>query len=507
MGICGSTQTSTSSSTSKENEEKPSDDVPREKKAVKKNPLMPHLAVPSGKFCAFVWGANDTGQLANGDMNRSGSSGCVWVKKLRNKQAPTLLSVGRNHMCALSIKGEVYAWGSHEKGQCGLRSKASAIKRPMKVLLGPERTCASVSCGAEHSLFLTLDGNVFSVGSNRSGQLGFGNVDSVFEPHLVCGESFQGFVFAIAAGDRHSAALVNVSGMNGRSVFTWGDNSSAQLGRSTTCKEDATNPEAAPGVDVSEWTSVSCGGQSTAIAGTSDGVALFAGQICNGSMQIARFCQIAGLRGKKVVDVALGSAHALALDSNGCVFMWGSGLAVGVDANKEKPNVEKVLGIDGKVVDIAAGSGHSLVVTDLGTMYSWGKGHVGQLGVGKYMTALLRPTLCRPPPSNTTTPALKESGGLPFCAKVWANGDNCAALFVEGQEVESSLQEKLKNIMKDDSALITTVADAKLGEEVAEFEKLMGGTNLDDLVNNNIAVSGNTTLKLVDDTLPPPPPE
>uniref|UniRef100_A0A4W5PCB8 Uncharacterized protein n=1 Tax=Hucho hucho TaxID=62062 RepID=A0A4W5PCB8_9TELE len=83
-----------------------------------------------------------------------------------------------------------------------------------------------VAAGGTHTLALTLpDGKVFTWGQNSSGQLGLGKGEpSTLSPQPV--KSLSGIPLAqITAGGDHSFALT-LSG----AVFGWGKNSAGQLG-------------------------------------------------------------------------------------------------------------------------------------------------------------------------------------------------------------------------------------------------------------------------------------
>lgn len=88
--------------------------------------------------------------------------------------------------------------------------------------------------GGEHCLLLTSTGLVYSCGSNRFGELGYETRMNYTEMEKIEVRRFSHVVnlrrkmIAIAAGVHHSCALED----NGR-VWTWGRNSSGQLGRST----------------------------------------------------------------------------------------------------------------------------------------------------------------------------------------------------------------------------------------------------------------------------------
>lgn len=81
----------------------------------------------------------------------------------------------------------------------------------------------AIAAGGTHALALTNDGRIFAWGSNGSGQLGLGTTTATYtspvEVTAVTG------VVAIGAGANHSLAVLG----DGR-LFTWGANSSGQLG-------------------------------------------------------------------------------------------------------------------------------------------------------------------------------------------------------------------------------------------------------------------------------------
>lgn len=106
-------------------------------------------------------------------------------------------------------------------------------------------------------------------------------------------------------------------------------------------------------------------------------------------------------RDKRVIDVALGEYHTVALTDDGSVYTWGYGgktgmfnwmytQEVGALGHGDKKHhftpkrVEKLA----KVKSIAAGLYHTVALMESGELYSWGRGLYGVLGNGSNQYAL-----------------------------------------------------------------------------------------------------------------------
>ena len=90
---------------------------------------------------------------------------------------------------------------------------------------------------------------------------------------------------------------------------------------------------------------------------------------------------VTALVNERVVGVAAGDDHSLAVTAHGAVFSWSRGssaaLGHGDQANQLQPTQIAVLANE-SVVGVAAGSRMSLVLTAKGTIFSFGSGrHTG----------------------------------------------------------------------------------------------------------------------------------
>ncbi|MCW2971692.1 MAG: repeat-containing protein [Solirubrobacterales bacterium] len=153
-------------------------------------------------------GGNPSGQLGNGTTTASSSP--VTVTGLGGA---TAVSAALSHSVALLANGDVVAWGSNDDGelgassgpeQCG-SSPTACSKVPVRVGLA---NVTGISAGFRFSLALS-GGKVFAWGLNELGQLGNGTTANSSLPTPV---SDLSGVVAIAAGEKHSLALLQASG-------------------------------------------------------------------------------------------------------------------------------------------------------------------------------------------------------------------------------------------------------------------------------------------------------
>jgi alpha-tubulin suppressor-like RCC1 family protein len=86
----------------------------------------------------------------------------------------------------------------------------------------------------------------------------------------------------------------------------------------------------------------------------------------------------------KIKEVSVGSRHMIALASTGQVWSWGNGEYGRCGNGKsEQAKPEPISLLENKkIVQVASGTMHNLALTDSGHIWVWGKNDAGQLGVG-----------------------------------------------------------------------------------------------------------------------------
>ena len=177
----------------------------------------------------YTWGDNQKNQLgrtvtSNTPANRP--------NKVETPAGITFTSVsaGRSYAVAVSSEGNLYSWGDNSAGRLGRDTTGTSDPKPSKVQTTPAGiTFTSVSAGWGHTAALDSQGNIYTWGDNTHGELGRSTVGSTQGNYPGKVDTPTGITFTQAsAGGSHSVAVSDDG-----SLYTWGNSDNGRLGRDT----------------------------------------------------------------------------------------------------------------------------------------------------------------------------------------------------------------------------------------------------------------------------------
>ncbi|KAI3354346.1 hypothetical protein L3Q82_018869, partial [Scortum barcoo] len=211
----------------------------------------------------FSWGAKENGQLGMLPQFNHRPRQVLCLQVPIPLPIPVIqVACGSSHSLALTKGGDVFSWGLNSHGQLGLGKDVSLQHTPVLVTALTGVAVTQISAGATHTLFLTLSGLVYCCGANKSGQLGLNRVDvnGRFNICMVPALSRLAISF-ISCGEAHSAVLTKDG-----EVFTFGEGRHGQLGHNSS--DDEQRPRLVNGLD-GPASQIACGRHHTLVLSSS----------------------------------------------------------------------------------------------------------------------------------------------------------------------------------------------------------------------------------------------
>jgi X-linked retinitis pigmentosa GTPase regulator len=321
----------------------------------------------------FAWGGDHFGQLGLGGkvLNKTYPSPRFCSFNIIIKE----ISCGEEHSAFISNSGHVYTMGSNTDGRLGIGSRT--IRNSASPCLVEDLSsciCSKVSCGWAHTAVITETGDVFVWGLGEFGALGTGSTESRYSPAQM--SLPRGQVIDVSCGSRHTGIILKDK-TGKKSLFMTGGGEAGQLGTGRREKELSPIP-----IDLPEDAEqVSCGVFHTGIVSTRGSVFTMGGnsfgQLGLGNKKSQnRAEKVTSLEGVIIKKVRCNNFSA-AISDKGVLFIWGSGI-FGEYLLPHRWTLRE------PVVDLALGAGFGVAVDATGSVHVWGGNSNGELGLDDY---------------------------------------------------------------------------------------------------------------------------
>ena len=289
------------------------------------------------------------------------------------------IAVGPTHTCALKGK-QVLCWGANQSGQLG-NGEQTTVQFELVAVSGLLEEVTALAPGGFHSCALA-DGRVFCWGGNSFGQLGDGTSQDRLSPVGVQG--LDGDTVALSAGLAHTCAVLST----GR-VECWGLDRGGLLGGGRLITGEAKPvqvvglSEGVGAISAGETSTCAVVGGRVVCWGINDSLGLALDLASGSSINPGVPQEVQEFSGTAQA-VAVGSSHACSISSSGGVSCWGSNHngQLGNGSTERADGPVQVVSLSSEVIELAAGDDHTCALKAEGAVFCWGQNYSGQLGDG-----------------------------------------------------------------------------------------------------------------------------
>lgn len=334
---------------------------------------------------------------------------------------PLMLCAAGHCTYCLTTTGKVYGWGlggglvpkPKKKGETGPGNQSCGITQ---LLIGIQ--VSKIACGPDHAAACTGKGELVTWGNNNDGKLGHGDIKSSHTPRRV--EALRGLhVSDVSCGERHTACVAHANNGNiGGRIYTWGSGRAGQLGYGDTSDRllpyekpvhffDLDRASSAenerPGTRIMHTVlSVACGMHHTLaiVRSWPQGAAVTSlysfgwgehGRLGLGLDEMAASpCLVQPeLFEGSPIQACAGAQHSLVLTDRGIAYAFGSNefgqLGSARPRDVLQSDVPRRVALPEGILAVhaCAGSNHNAIISNTGVLLTWGFGQEGQLGQGE----------------------------------------------------------------------------------------------------------------------------
>jgi alpha-tubulin suppressor-like RCC1 family protein len=320
----------------------------------------------------LTWGVNTSGRLGNNTATNRSIPVTTFAGGTNWKQ----VAGGNSHTAAIKTDGTLWTWGVNGDGQLGTNNTTDR-STPVTTFAGGTNW-KQVAGGGNHTAAIKTDGTLWTWGFNSTGQLGDNTTISRSTP-VTTFAGGTNWKQVTGGGGNHTAAIKTDG-----TLWTWGLNDNGQLGNNTVTSRSTPVTTFAGGTN---WKQVSGGGYNTAAIKT-DGTLWIWGRNDYGQLGDNTTTQrntpvttFAG--GTNWKQVSCGFLHNAAIKTDGTLWTWGFNsygrLGINNQTTRSTPVTTFAGGTNWKQVACGGFQYTSAIKTD-GTLWTWGRNSFGQLG-------------------------------------------------------------------------------------------------------------------------------
>ncbi|XP_059511217.1 RCC1-like G exchanging factor-like protein isoform X1 [Stegostoma tigrinum] len=282
------------------------------------------------------------------------------------------VSCGRAHSLLLTDNEGVFSMGNNAYGQCGRSIVDNEIYSGSQIIHRIEDLddkIVEVTCGQDHSLFRTEKGEIYSCGWGADGQTGLGHYGVTCKLTRLTGD-IAGVNIVQTATYGDFCLAVSKDG----NLFGWGNSEYLQFSAVTEATQVSV-PKHLPFKGVGKIKQAACGGTHAAILNREGNVFVWGygilGKGCNLSesgmpeMIPSTLFGCSEFTPEVQVDhIRCGLNHFAAITNRGELFVWGKNLrgCLGIGSMDDQYFPWRVT-VPGNVVDVACGVDHMVALT------------------------------------------------------------------------------------------------------------------------------------------------